>query len=589
MKKKYQLTIITGLLCSLFSMAQAGPSHKDGNKEFAKGRILVAPQEGLTVDEFSTILKEHGGKGRKVGQSNLHIVDLPNGSEEQAVAKLKNNPHVKFAELDRKVFLNFIPNDPGFGSEYYPNKVGATTAWDTTQGAGVTIAILDSGVDPTHPDLVANLVAGYNNYDNNTNTADVCGHGTGVAGTSSAVSNNGVGVAGIAGQSKIMPVRIAAMTDTGCFGYYSTITSGLTWAADHGAKIANISYGGVVSSASIINAANYFKSKGGLVFVSAGNTSSVDNVGPTSSMVVVSATDEYDNKTSWSTYGPAVTLSAPGANIYTTTNGGGYGGWNGTSFSSPLAAGVAALVMSANPKLTNNEVENILYTTAVDLGTAGRDQYFGYGRVNADAAVKAAVAYLPVVDTIAPSVSISNPVAYSTVSNTVAVSVNATDNVRVSKVELQVNGTTVATDTAAPFSFSWDSKGVVNGMANLVAVASDEAGNVTNSSVVSVNVANATITPVVDTQAPVVKIVNPVAGSVSGSVNVTLNSSDNLGAAGITQYLYIDGQLVKTGTGSSLAYSWNTRKVSKTTHTISATAKDKAGNTATSSVTVTVR
>lgn len=494
--KNNKITVIASLLALAFSAnAYANPNNQNNNQkrgeEFKRGQILVAPQIGLSSAEFDKIVS--GKQKRKLGKSNLHVVEVTPGSEAQTIEKLRGNPHIKYAELDKKVYLNFIPNDSYFGSSYHLGKVGATNAWDTTQGEGITIAILDSGVNSGHQDLAPNMVPGYNSYDNNTNTADVCGHGTAVAGTSSAVTNNGVGVSGIAGKSKIMPVRIAYNDPTnGCYGYYSTITNGLTWAADNGAKIANVSYGGVVGSASIINAANYFRSKGGLVFVSAGNTSSIDNVAPTSSMVVVSATDQNDNKTSWSTYGNAVTLSAPGANIYTTTNAGGYSGWNGTSFSSPLAAGVGALVMAANPKLTNNEVENILYTTAVDLGTAGRDQYFGHGRVNADAAVKAAVArIIPSPDTTAPVVAITSPIASSTVSGIVPILLNATDNKGVAKVDLYVNGTKFGSDTDAPFGFSWDSTTVANGMVNFSAIAYDAAGNNSSAPTVSFNVANA--------------------------------------------------------------------------------------------------
>jgi thermitase len=169
----------------------------------------------------------------------------------------------------------------------------------------------------------------------------------------------------------------------------------------------------------------------------------------------------------------------------------------------------------------------------------------------------------------------------------VPVNVSATDNVGVARVELKVNGSTVSVDSAAPFAFSWDSAGVPNGMANLVAYAYDAAGNVTASSTVAVNVANGTTLVAKDTTAPKVKIANPVSGKVSGNVAVSSSAEDDSGAAGITQWIYIDGTLVATGKGSSLAYNWNTRKASKGTHTIAVTARDAAGNTSTTSVSVT--
>ncbi len=531
------------------------------------------------------ILKQHSGTASKLGQSNIHIVDLPKGSEKAVANKLKNNPHFKFAELDERVEVSAAANDPYAGSQWHLPKIGANTAWDSTQGTGITIAILDSGQDASHPDLVGNTVAGYNAYENNTNTADVCGHGTKVAGAAAAVTNNGAGVAGVAGQAKIMPVRIA-FYDAGCYAYFSTMASGVTYAADHGARVVNISYSSVPTSSAVQSAANYLRSKGGLLFVSTGNNARDENFTPTTTMIPVSSTDSADNLSSFSSWGNFTALSAPGSGIYTTVSGGSYGAASGTSFASPIAAAVAALVMSAKPSLTADQVQNILFTTAVDLGTVGRDNKFGYGRVNAAGAVAAALS-TPTPDTTAPTVAITSPAGGSTVSGLVSISVNAADNVGVSRVELKVNGTVVASDTSGPFGFSWDSAGVSNGMNNLVAIAYDAAGNVATSSTVQVNVANAVPPPVADTVAPVITITNPVAGRVSGNVSVQLNASDNSGAAGITMSLYIDGKLKASGTGSSMTYNWNTRKEAAGSHTIQAVARDAAGNTSTTSVQVT--
>ena len=563
--------------------ASATPPAAAGVEQYARGRILVMPRAGLSASEFAKVLAPHGGRGRKVGQSDLHVVDLPgNGSEKAVVERLLKNPHVKYAELDRLVSPNFVANDPYLGSEWHINKVNAPAAWDVTQGSGIIIAILDSGVDGTHPDLAAQMVPGFNFMDNNTNTADVNGHGTAVAGVAAASTNNGMGVAGVAGQARIMPVRIA---DANAYAYYSTIAQGITYAADHGARIANCSYGGVAGSAAIQSAAQYMKSKGGLVFVSAGNNGVDENILPTTTMIAVSATDETDNRTSWSSYGNFVSLAAPGI-TYTTSRGGNYDQWMGTSFSSPLAAGVAALMMAAKPSLDSPQVEKLMFSTAVDIGAAGRDIYYGYGRVDASAAVKAAAASVSTVDTQAPAVAISAPLGSSSVSGLVPVNVGATDNVGVARVELKVNGNTVAVDSAAPFAFSWDSAGVANGMASLVAYAYDAAGNVAASSAVSVNVANTVTLVQKDTTAPNVRIANPLAGKVAGNVTVSSSADDNSGPAGIRQSIYIDGVLVAKASGSSLAYSWNTRKSARGTHTIQAVAVDAAGNSSSTSVVV---
>jgi hypothetical protein len=586
--KKLALPAAMAMLgCS--SLAAAGPA-APAKDDYARGRILVMPRAGLPAQALSGILGDVHGKGRKIGQSDLHLVDLPNGaSETAAIEKLKQNPHIQFAELDRKVSAKFMPNDPYFGSEWHLSKVNAPAAWDASMGAGVTIAILDSGIDASHPDLAPNLVAGYNFYDNNSNTADACGHGTAVAGTAAAALNNGAGVAGVAGMAKIMPLRVAYF-DTGyneCYAYYSTIANGLTWAADHGARIANVSYGGVAGSAAIISAAKYMQSKGGLVFVSAGNNGVNENIAPTAAMITISASDPNDNLYGWSSYGSFVTLAAPG-DVWTTSQGGGYQEWYGTSFASPLAAGVGALVMAANPALTGADVQNILQATAVDLGAAGRDDYFGYGRVNAGAAVQAALTARSSADTTPPSAAIAAPLAGSSVAGVTPVNVSAADNVGVASVQLAVNGSVVASANAAPFSFSWDTRGVPNGGATLVAYAFDAAGNQAASSAVTVNVANAVAVVAKDTTPPAIAIVNPVPGMVAGNVAVNTNASDNNGSAGITQQIFVDGELKAKGSGATLSYNLNTRKLAAGNHTIQAVARDAAGNTATSSSTVQV-
>ena len=551
-------------------------------EEWAPRRLLVVPRAGLGEGELGKIIGVHGGKSRRMGGSNIHVIDLPQGASETAVRTLlARHPHLKNVELDRRVPAAFVANDPYLGSAWHLGKIGAQTAWDTTQGSGVTIAILDSGVLPTHPDLASRLVPGWNFIDNNANTADVHGHGTAVAGAAAAATNNGVGVSSVAGAAQIMPIRIA---DANAYAYWSTVAQGLTWAADRGARVANISYLGVAGSAAVQNAAQYMRSKGGLVVVCAGNTGIDEGIAPTTTMIPVSATDANDQKTSWSSWGNFVAVSAPGINIWTTAKSGGYEQWWGTSMASPVTAGVVALMMAANKALPPAQIESLLYSTAVDLGAPGRDAVFGHGRVNASAAV-AAAANAAAVDAQAPLAAITTPGGGTTVSGVATVDVAASDNVGVARVELRINGSTVATDIAAPFQFSWNTAGYANGSATLVAVAFDAAGNSASSQAVSVNIANGGAAAA-DTTAPKVTIVSPTAGAVAGTVQISVAASDDSGSAGITHTLFIDGQRVATGSGASLSYNWNSRKASVGNHLLMAVARDAAGNQSSTSVTV---
>jgi thermitase len=563
----------------------AGSAAAQAPGGFAPGRVLAMPKAGLSAQEVDRQLRQAGGNGRRVGGSSLYIVDVPRGAERAIAQQLARHPYFKFAELDVAVAPGLAANDPYTGSQWHLSRINASSAWDATQGSGVTIAILDSGVDAAHPDLAARLVPGWNFYDNNSNTADVFGHGTKVAGAAAAITDNGVGVASVAGQARILPIRI---TDTAGYAYWSTVAQGITYAADRGARVANVSFAASGSSA-VQSAAQYMKGKGGLVFVSAGNQGTGLTTAPTSSLITVSATDSTDVRTSWSNYGDVVTLAAPGASIYSTVAGGSYSAVSGTSFSAPIAAGVAALVMAAKPALTATEVEQVLTSTAVDLGSAGRDPYYGHGRIDAGAAVRAVTGSSsvapPPADTQAPSVAIAAPLGGSTVSGIAAVDVQASDNVGVTKVELRVNGALQASDASAPFAFAWDSSRFANGTATLEVRAYDAAGNSVPASV-SVNVANATTT-IADSTPPAVTIGNPKAGSkVKGNPTISVAASDNAGAAGITQTLFIDGAQVAQASGGSLSYTWQARKAASGAHQITAVARDAAGNSSSQSITV---
>ena len=375
------LSVCSGVL-------QAAPQN---DKAWREGQILVQPRAGLPEAEIEKILHQGGGKAiGRLRNLGIHIVQVAPRSEDAVARALSRNPHIKFAEKDMLVeATEYIPDDPQYAQAWHLPKVQAPLAWDMASAQGITIAILDSGVDTSHPDLAGQVVAGWNSVSGNSDTADINGHGTKVAGTAAAATDNAIGVAAIGFGANIMPVRITNRSDG--YAYWSDIARGLTWAADNGADVANISYS-ATNSSSISSAAQYMRNKNGVVVVAAGNDGTNPGWGDNPAMISVSATTSSDSKASWSNYGSYIDVAAPGAGIRTTTNGGGYGAVSGTSFASPATAGLIALIMGANPDLSPDEIEAILEASADDL-VAGSDwhAYYGHGRINAAAAVEMAL------------------------------------------------------------------------------------------------------------------------------------------------------------------------------------------------------
>ncbi|MFN2338466.1 MAG: S8 family serine peptidase, partial [Gammaproteobacteria bacterium] len=362
--------------------------------------------------------------------------------------------------------------------------------------------------------------------------------------------------------------------------YFSDIARGLTWAADNGARVANISYGATPSSA-ISSAARYMKSKGGLVVVSAGNSGLDPGFSDNPDLISVSATNSSDAITSWSSYGNYIDVAAPGASIVTTKMNNAIGSWSGTSFSSPATAGVVALIMSANPHLAPSEVESILKSSALDLGPAGWDNKFGHGRVDAATAVQLALAAAsPPVDETAPNVGFALANG-SLVADLTTISVNAKDDMEISAVELFVNGKRLGTDTTAPYEFSWDTTDHPNGNVTLEAHAHDAAGN-TGTATITVVVDNEDTQdnqdPNADTEAPAVWFVTPSDGdTVSGGVVMEINASDNVGVTMLA--CYANGSLLSTRSDSwRLRCRWNTRNVPDGLYNLEAHGEDAAGN-----------
>lgn len=558
---------IAGVLNLATTVAGDGRNH-------VPGELLVKPKAGVAVETLEKIFKSnHASVIREIQQIGVKHIKVPEQAIDQVKQALSHNLNIEFAEFNYIAEEVIIPNDTYYSSDQWHHaKISSPTGWDITTGSnGVSIAIIDSGVDPSHPDLSAKLLPGYNYLENTTNTADVRGHGTAVAGCAAALSNNAIGVAGVAWNNPVMPVVVL---DSSGSAYYSNIAKGITYATDHGARVINISIAGPSSSSTLQNAVDYAWNKGVVVIAAAANKSTSTPYYPAAcnNVIAVSATTSSDTIASFSNYGSWIDISAPGASIKTTINGGSYGTGNGTSFASPITAGLAALILSVNPALTNAEVVAIMTSNADDLGSPGFDISYGYGRINVYKSVVAAKNTLPQPDTISPAVSISSPLYGATVSNTTVVNVSVTDNVGVSKVELFIDGALYAADTTEPFSFSWDTTKYPDGNCSLEARAYDFSQNMGKSEIVTVSVNNP-----IDTTAPLVSILYPISNAqVSDTTTVDISATDDIGVS--KAELYIGGALYATDTTEPFNFSWDTTKYPEGTHSLETRAYDFSQN-----------
>jgi len=338
---------------------------------------------------------------------NEYVVDVPRGmSEGEMAAILMATGEYEFVEPNWTLYPTVIPNDSQFGSSWQHTRIQSAAAWDLHTGtSSITVAICDTGVDDNHPDLVAAFVPGYNSANNRAEVDgglvdDIFGHGTFVAGCAAAQGNNGTGVVGVGWDFSIMPIRVTNNTN-GTASLFDLV-EGARWAAENGAQAINVSFTGG-TSASNQTAGEYIKTQGGLLFWAAGNASS--NISPNRpDYVIVASTTSSDNRSGFSNFGAAVDVAAPGSSVRSTQRGGGYGNSSGTSFASPIAAGVGAMIFSVNPNFSGDDVQFILYNSVDDLGAAGRDDFYGRGRVNTRQAIELAQTYIrPTLTPIAES------------------------------------------------------------------------------------------------------------------------------------------------------------------------------------------
>ncbi len=374
---------------------------------YREGEILVKLQKDATSLEKISLINSIDNSITAENIRNVEddylLVNIPSDfTVEEAIKKYEDNPLIDYIQPNfmYKLEENTMEanvNDPII--QYHLQTIGMYSAWDyfrSSTNNNISVAVLDTGVDTTHPDLKSNIKFSRDATNNfKAIIDDLTGHGTHVSGIISAVCNNGIGVSGATyNKVSLMCIRVFKYKNSSLVAYTSDILKGYEYAVNNGARVINMSLGFLGAKGYydklLETAINSAANKGVVTVCSAGNENSGAQHYPSDfeACIAVMATDSNDKRASYSNYGDTKDISAPGTSIYSTLPNGKYGAMSGTSMASPVIAAVVALMLVKNPKLTVDEVKNILFNTAVDLGTKGKDIYYGWGRVNAKAAIE---------------------------------------------------------------------------------------------------------------------------------------------------------------------------------------------------------
>jgi len=272
-------------------------------------------------------------------------------------------------------------DDPLFSQQWGMTATNAPTAWRTSTGsAPVVVAVVDTGVDASHPDLAGRVLPGWNAIDGSTNTTDDNGHGTEVAGIIAAASGNGTGVASYCWRCRILPVKVLGPHGD---GNTADVAKGIRWAADHGARVINVSLGTFVDDGGLEDAVAYARSRNAIVVAAAGNAPGLRAFpAGDAGALAVAGSDADGQLYPWSNAGSWIQLAAPGSNITTSPNGG-YADFVGTSAAAPVVSGIAAFLLSADPTASDDAIVSALEQTAHPT------QGVSFGIVDAAAALQA--------------------------------------------------------------------------------------------------------------------------------------------------------------------------------------------------------
>ena len=358
--------------------------HHNSNEtsHYIKREVTVKFRTAPSDQEIAAILRSIDGK-TKSHHNSTYIFKSARMSTEELIAYFSKRKDVRFAEPNYLLLPNAVPNDSLYPRyQWNMPAINMERAWDISKGsAAVTIAVIDTGLDLNHPEFTDKVVDGYNILNPGTTPQDDNGHGTHVAGIIAARTNNGRGVAGMTWNNKLMPIKGIGGDGSGSS---FDIARGIIWATDHGARVINMSVGNYQSSNVLHDAIKYAFSKDVVMVAASGNDHTSQPSFPAAypEVMSVAAVDWNRKQAPFSNFGSNVDVAAPGVDIPSTYIPGEYAALSGTSMACPHVSGLAGLIRSLNPSLSNGQVMKIIRTSARDAGPTGWDHDYGYGIID---------------------------------------------------------------------------------------------------------------------------------------------------------------------------------------------------------------
>ena len=591
--------IIIALLFLIFSL----PAHA----AYVPGEIIIKFKEGVRAAETSPSIENLNKRFKAekmergiidIGPKNLQAervrihdlskiyrVKLPRETDiPEAAKEYQKDPSIEYAEPNYIYHAQLTPNDPRYGSQWGLPKIEAPTGWDITTGEGTTIKVadLDTGVDYNHEDLnlAGKVELGKDFVNNDNNPMDDNGHGTHIAGIIGAVTNNGLGVAGVSWSAKILAIKVL---DINGDGNSLDISNGINYAVSHGAQILNMSFGESVSSSTIKAATDNANAAGLLQVAAAGNSGDSNPFYPAAYdyMISVAATDQNDVRSVWSggassNYGTTIDVCAPGTDVYSTYLTSTYRTKNGTSMAAPHVCGLAALVMARNPSFTAAQTRERLINTCdnIDALNPGFAGLLGAGRINMARALGKPVATL------------TAPAANSYNSGTVTITGTSIGS------EFDHYNISLGLTTSSTLDVVFIGKSQVNNGTLYQLNSAPYADGYYKLKLESVNpsafTTEATVNFNIDNTPPTTEITSPAEGAtVSDNLIISGTASDAIFSYYLLEYrkssesglirISSSGVAVTSGTLGT----WNTTGLSGN-YVLKLSARDQAGNTATS-------